>query len=209
MNIDEAQARVREVHRIMERTTLYTLLPGTPAIVGGALALAGCLASVGMIRSADFQDVLALSVGAQVGLCVMWGLIGVVAVMQEIVWTRRAARRLGISPMARPARFALFSLSPSLIVAVVLTLRILLEAQPRIDYIVPIWMMCYGTGVYAAGLFSVRPPRLLGLGFIVLGAVGLLWFAGYGVILAGLSFGLLHVVFGLWIRLRSQETSEA
>ena len=31
--------------------------------------------------------------------------------------------------------------------------------------IAPVWMMCYGTGVYAAGLFSVRLPRLLGLAF--------------------------------------------
>ena len=30
-----------------------------------------------------------------------------------------------------------------------------------VRYIAPIWMMCYGTGVYAAGLFSVRLPRLL------------------------------------------------
>ena len=73
--------------------------------------------------------------------------------------------------MARPARFAAFSLSPSVIVAMVLTLKLLLDGHIR--YIAPIWMMCYGTGVYAAGLFSLRLPRLLGLAFITTGAVGL------------------------------------
>ena len=60
MNRDEAEKRVREVHRIMERTTLYTLLPGVPAIVGGVLALAGCVVSVVMMHSLDFGEALGL-----------------------------------------------------------------------------------------------------------------------------------------------------
>ena len=57
-----------------------------------------------------------------------------------------------------------------------------LELQARyaegeeIQYIVPVWMMLYGTGVYTAGLFSIRPPRILGLTFIALGVVALLCF---------------------------------
>jgi len=202
MDRDEAQERVREVQRIMERTTLYTLLPGTPAVVGGLLALAGCAGSWFLLRSLDFKDMLGLSQGAQIGFCAMWVLIGIVAVTQEILWTRRAAKRQGISPTARPARFATLSLSPSLIVAVVLSIQFLLAHEPR--YIVPVWIMCYGTGLYAAGLFSVRLPRVLGLAFIVTGAVGLLWFAEYGVVLAALSFGVLHLAFGAAILLKTR-----
>ena len=69
----------------------------------------------------------------------------------------------------------------------------------EIQYIVPIWMMLYGTGVYTAGLFSIRPPRVLGMLFIALGVVALLVFPQYGVVSAALSFGLLHIVFGLYI----------
>ena len=35
MEVDEAQDRMREIQRIMETATLFTLLPGTAAIVGG------------------------------------------------------------------------------------------------------------------------------------------------------------------------------
>ncbi len=45
MDFDEAKARMREIQRIMETATLYTLLPGTAAIVGGVLVLLGCGAS--------------------------------------------------------------------------------------------------------------------------------------------------------------------
>ena len=61
MNHDEAQARMTEIQRIMERATLFTLLPGTPAIVGGLMVLAGCAVSCAMFHSLDFADILKLA----------------------------------------------------------------------------------------------------------------------------------------------------
>jgi hypothetical protein len=206
MEREDAQARIREVQRIMERAALHTLLPGAPALIGGALALAGCAVSLVILRSADFARAAALPAGCQVGLWVMWALIGAAALGQEIVLTARAAARRGLSFAERPARLAAYSLTPSVLVAAVLTFRLL--ADGHLQYLAPVWMMCYGTGVYAAGLFSLRLPRLLGLGFIVLGAAGLLCFPAFGVILVALSFGLLHVAFGLIVIRKSREDSE-
>jgi len=87
-------------------------------------------------------------------------------------------------------------------VAMVLTVKFLIAVEPKPDeirYIVPVWMMLYGTGVYTAGLFSVRAPRVLGLTFIAAGVVSLMAFPDYGVIAAAASFGLLHIVFGCYI----------
>ncbi len=97
---------------------------------------------------------------------------------------------------------AAFSLTPSVMVAAVLTLKFLMPAVPRPDevrYIVPVWMMLYGTGVYTAGLFSIRPPRILGLLFVAMGALSLLVFPELGVVSAAVSFGAMHVIFGLYI----------
>jgi hypothetical protein len=201
MNVDEAQARMQEIQRIMERATLFTLLPGVPAVVGGLLVLAGCGVSYAMFRSLDFADILHLSFAAQAAFCVMWFLIGLIGVLLEVLFTTRAAARQQLVPQ-RPMRVAAFSLTPSVVVAMVLTFRFLIRVEPKaeeIQYIVPIWMMLYGTGVYTAGLFSIRPPRVLGLAFLALGIIALLCFPGYGVVSAALSFGLLHIVFGLYI----------
>lgn len=202
MNREEAQVRMREIQRIMERATLWTLLPSTAAVMGGGLVLAGCAVSYAMIHSLDFADILRLSWNAQVGFCAMWFAIGAAGVLLETILTARAAKRRGLSMSVRGARVAAFSLTPSVIVAMVLTFKFLIPAQPRaeeIQYIVPVWMMLYGTGVYTAGLFSIRPPRVLGLIFIAAGVVALLAFQQYGVVSAALSFGLLHIVFGLYI----------
>ncbi len=219
MNVDEARDRMQEIQRIMERATLFTLLPGTPAVVGGLMVLAGCAVSYGMFRSLDFADILNLSVNNQILFCLMWFAIGVLGILLEVFLTTRAAERQNLMPTDRPMRVAAFSLTPSVVVAMVLTIKFLLPVNPEvvrmlmqfnfeipiepqaeeIQYIVPIWMMLYGTGVYTAGLFSVRAPRLLGITFIVLGIIALLFFPQYGVVSAALSFGLLHIVFGLYI----------
>ena len=211
MNRDEAQARMQEIQRIMERATLCTLLPGTAAILGGLLVLAGCGVSYAMFRSLDFADMLKMTINAQVMFCVMWFGIGVLGVVIEVVLTARAAKRQELSPTVRSAKVAAFSMTPCVVVAMVLTVKFLIPFEPRpeeIQYIVPVWMMLYGTGVYTAGLFSIRPPRILGLTFIAMGIIALLGFQQYGLVSAALSFGLLHVVFGIYI-LRRQRQGEA
>ena len=209
MNADEAQARMQEIQRIMERATLFTLLPGTPAVVGGLMVLAGCAVSYAMFRSLDFAAILHLSFASQAVFCVMWFAIGVIGVLLEVILTTRAAARQQLVPAHRPMRVAAFSLTPSVVVAMVLTFKFLIPLEPKaeeIQYIVPVWMMLYGTGVYTAGLFSIRPPRILGLTFIALGIVALLCFPQYGVVSAALSFGLLHIVFGLYILRKQRQT---
>ena len=58
MDADEAASRMQEIQRIMERATLLTLLPGTPAVIGGLMVLAGCAVSYAMFRSLDFAAIL-------------------------------------------------------------------------------------------------------------------------------------------------------
>ena len=209
MDVDEAQSRMEEIQRIMERATLFTLLPGTPAVIGGLLVLAGCAVSYAMFRSLDFADMLRMSLTAQMAFCVMWFLVGVIGVLVEVILTTRAAARQQLTPVDRPMRVAAFSLTPSVVVAMVLTYKFLIPVDPRpeeIRYIVPVWMMLYGTGVYTAGLFSIRPPRILGLVFLGLGVAALMFFPQYGVVSAALSFGLLHIIFGVYIIWKQRQT---
>ncbi len=133
----------------------------------------------------------------------MWVAIAVTAVAVNARLTVNMARRRRIALNARPAQVATFALTPCVVVAAVLSYQFLVVAgasnHEGIRYIAPVWMMLYGTGVYTAGLFSVRPPRVLGLVFLAAGIASLLWFPEYGVITAALSFGLLHILFGLYV----------
>lgn len=212
MDRAEAKARMEEIQRIMERATLWTLLPGTAAVIGGILVLIGCGVSYWMIRSIDFAAMLDIPFAQQVVFCVMWFSIGVSGVLLETILTARAAKAQGMSPTVRSARVATFSLTPPVVVAMVLTVKFLIPAEPRpeeIQYVVPVWMMLYGTGVYTAGLFSIRAPRALGLTFMAFGIVALMAFQEYGVVTAALSFGLLHIGFGFYILNKQRQGVES
>jgi hypothetical protein len=210
MDHDEAQVRMQEIQRIMERATLWTILPGTSAIIGGVMVLLGCLVSCIMFRSIknphfamiDFASLLELSLNAQIAFCVMWFLIGIGGIGAEIHFAQVQAKKQGIAPKGRSAKLAFYSLTPGVIIAMVLTVKFLVPAELRtheIQYIAPVWMMLYGTGVYTAGLFSVRAPRVLGMVFIAAGVVSIHFFQQYGVVTTGLSFGLFHIAFGLYV----------
>ena len=206
MEVDEAQARMREIQRIMETATLFTLLPGTAAIVGGVLVLLGCGASYWLLHSLNFADIMQLSMSGRVTLCAMWFGIAVVSVAVNVLFTARLAARQQIAINPRPAQVAMFALTPCVVVAAVLSLQFLMDGQPQeIRYIAPVWILLYGTGVYTAGLFSVRAPRMLGLAFLLTGIVALFGFPDYGVISVGLSFGLLHIVFGAYVLTKQRQ----
>jgi hypothetical protein len=202
MDREEALARIAEIQRVMERATRYTLLPGGAAVAGGLLVLGGCAVSFALLGTLDFAALLGLPVGQQVGFCLLWLAIGAAGIVTEAVVTARAARRQGLSTGGRSTRLALVSLSPSVLVAMLLTYKFLVPLEPRpeeVQYIVPVWMMLYGTGVFSMGQFSIRAPRWLGVSFIAAGAVSLLFLLDYGVLTAALSFGLFHIAFGLYI----------
>jgi hypothetical protein len=138
----------------------------------------------------------------------MWLVIAVASVVVNAVLTVRLAARQQVALNRRPAQVAMFALTPCVVVATVLTLQFLLEWQSReIRYIPPVWMMLYGTGVYTAGLFSIRAPRVLGLAFLLAGIVALFWFSTYGVISVAASFGLLHVVFGAYVLQKQRQVA--
>jgi hypothetical protein len=203
MDVDEAKNRMREIQRIMETATLYTLLPGAAAIIGGILVFAGCGVSLWMLQSGDFKSIMDLPPNQRVVFCLMWVAIAIVAVAVNAFLTFRMARRQRISMYARPTQVATFALSPCVVVAAVLSYQLFVVSgrlQPDgIRYIAPIWMMLYGTGVYTAGLFSVRPPRVLGLAFLAAGIAVLFFFPEHGVLSVAASFGLFHVLFGVYV----------
>jgi hypothetical protein len=117
-----------------------------------------------------------------------------------VVAMLRKAARLG-APLAGAVgrRFAM-SLAAPLIAGAALTWGVWIHSAWAL--MPAVWLLLYGTGVLAGGIFSVAAVRLLGVAFMVLGVAALATPPAWGNLWLGIGFGGLQLAFGLYIARR-------
>jgi hypothetical protein len=183
---DRARDNLRFIRETMERAGSFTAIPGWGGVAIGITALGAA-----MIAS---RETLPNS------WLLIW--LGEAAVALAIaMWTTASkAREAQTSLFTGPARRFVYSLAPPLFVGALLTA--LLVRIGSTGAIPGVWLLLYGTGVVTGGAFSIRIVPLMGLCFIVLGAVALFcpWSWGNAFLAAG--FGGFHILFGAVIARR-------
>jgi hypothetical protein len=174
------------IRQTMERATAFTAVPGWGGVGMGVLALAA--AGVAETRLTPTEWLVTWLVTSALGLT-LGG------------WTMAAkARRAGTTVFSYSGRRFVLSYVPPLLVGALLT-GVLVRAGLW-TALPGTWLLLYGTGVVTGGAFSVRVVPLMGLCFMVLGAVALFGPAAWGNLLMAAGFGALHIVFGLIIARR-------
>ena len=112
----------------------------------------------------------------------------------------RKARKSGVPLFSGPARKVAFSLSPPMVAGALLT--VVLFRAGLVNAIPGMWLLLYGTGVITGGMFSVSIVPVMGICFMLAGALGLLLPLIPGDWLMALGFGGLHIIFGTIIARR-------
>ena len=188
---------IRYIREIMQLSSEHTILPDRAAIVGGVLVLASTFLTWSLTHTADARNVVFLPPLQKLLVACVWTVTALSSVVLYWVLAVKESRRLGVSMESRPTRLARQAIGPSILAAAVLTLRLILDRH--YGFIPSIWMLCYGIGLYNAGLFSSEEPRLLGLLFMVTGIVSMLCLPDMDLWMSALSFGGYHIAFGLYV----------
>ena len=174
-----AMDNLRYIRRAMESSASFTSVPGLGGVVIGVSALVAAF-----LAETRFGD--------------QWLAVGVVDACVALTcgcWAMtRKARGEGIQLSRGVGRRFLFSLTPPLVAAVVLT--VVLQQMGASEAIPGTWLLLYGAGVVTGGTFSVRPVPVMGLSFMVLGVVAFVAPATWSNALLAAGFGGLHIVFG-------------
>ena len=179
---ERAMDNLRYIRETMERATAFTGISGWGEVaIGGTAVLASAFAA----RQPNFKMWLAVwMVEATISLLIAgWSM-------------DRKARAANMPLVYGPGRKAVFSLSPPIVAGGLLT--IVLFRAGLTNAIPGVWLLLYGTGVITGGMFSVPVVPIMGLCFMMLGALTLFlpgfvnWFMAAG-------FGGLHIVFGVII----------
>lgn len=180
---ERAMDNLRYIRETMERATAFTGISGWGEVaIGGTALLASFLAA----HQSTFKAWVAV-----------WMAEGLISLLIAGWSMDRKARAVQMPLMSGPGRKAVFSLSPPIVAGALLS--IVLVRAGMTNAIPGVWLLLYGTGVITGGMFSVGVVPIMGLCFMVLGALALFappaladWFMGAG-------FGGLHVVFGVII----------
>lgn len=177
---DRAMDNLRYIRETMERATPFTGISGRGEMAIGSTAL---LASVIAARQP--------TVKLWVAVWLAEGFISFLIAGWSMDRKARAAQRPLFSGSGRKA---VFSLAPPVIAGGLLT--IVLAHSISINELCGMWLLLYGTGVITGGMFSVRAVPVMGLCFMVLGALALFSPHGYANWYMAAGFGGLHLVFG-------------
>jgi hypothetical protein len=193
-NAQMARENLLYIRKTLEAAGQLTAIPGKGLMAAGFLAL---LASAfnAFVTGVPWRS----SPYPRIALAA-WGvvLIASVGIISYGIYRKSLKMCTPISPALLRKLF--WSLNPALFLGALFTA--LAVNSDNLDWIPVIWLGCYGAAIASGGQLSVAPVRYMGLCFLIcaLGAAisspeaGLAWLA--------VSFGWLHLVFGLYIARR-------
>ena len=174
---------LRFIRETMERSAVFTAVPGWGAVAIGGTAL-GAAWIAGRQTSVDRW-------------VTTWLVEAFVAVLITAAATANKLRGVEKSHFYRPLRNFAFGLAPPMLTGAVLTLA--LYRMGLVQMLPGTWLLTYGSGIVTGGSFSVRVVPLMGLCFMALGGAALFSPSGWEDAWLAAGFGGLHLVFGLII----------
>ena len=180
---DHALSQLRYIRSTMDGATRFTAVPGTgTAVIGLTALMAAALA-----QAQSTRDAMLL---VWVGEAVAAGAIGLAALVMK-------SRRAGVDLARGSARKFVLALVPSAICAAAVSLALAVHEQTTL--IPAVWLTGYGSAVIAAGTHSVPTIPIMGGAFVVAGLAALFVSPQYQNALLALSFGGIHIAFGIHI----------
>jgi hypothetical protein len=177
---DRARDNLRFIRETMERAGSFTAVPGWGGVAIGITAF-------GAAAISSFQKSPLAWLGT-------WMIEAAVAIAIASWTTFTKARASGASLFSGPGRRFVYSFTPPIFVGALLT--VLLYRAGLISTIAGMWLLLYGTAVVTGGAFSIRVVPLMGLCFMVLGAVALFSPTNWSNVLLAFGFGGFHILFG-------------
>ena len=180
---DRAIDNLKFIRETMERSTVFTSVPGYGGILMGATAAAAAYIahSQALIRDALMVWLTEAVLAFCIGLLAMW----------------QKTKISKTSLFSTPARKLAMNSLPPMLCGVFITLG--LWRFGHFEAMIPVWILCYGAAVVCGGAFSVKAVPIMGWCFIALGAIAFFLPVNLGNLMLGLSFGALHIVFGFII----------
>ena len=201
MNKENYLKDLNEIRGIMEKSTRFITLSGLSGVSAGIIALFGALLAYKTVyNQQDYLGYRQASLDAatiSTLLSIAAGTL-ILAAVSVIYFTRQKARKEGQRIWSVHVQRLLINMAIPLVTGGILCLMLLVKGY--IGLIAPLTLLFYGLALVHASKYTMETIRSLGILQIVLGLVAT-WFIGYGLIFWAVGFGLLHIVYGIYMHI--------
>jgi hypothetical protein len=181
-----AVENLRYIRNTIEAADTFTTVPGKGCIAMGVTAL------------------IAVAIESIPGFAPHWLAVWVgaalVACGSALYFMEAKARAQGLSLRRAVARRFFMTLAPAFLAGAILTAALVGHVEREL--ITGAWLLLYGTGLTACGLFAVPAVFTAGIAFMALGTATLWLPAGSAHIVLALGFGGIHIALGATIAKR-------
>ncbi len=198
MDADWASRNLQVIRTLMERSARYRR------------ALAPVLIVIGIFGVVAAVVPCFVPIEENGSFAAFWMAVGLAALVAAFVLVRGQALKEAEPFWSSPTRRVTQAFLPAFFIGFIAGLSFICLDFParKAGWILPpIWMVCYGSGLHAAGFFMRRGIKLLGWIFVILGsALGLTAISQQGLrspaaghYAMGIFFGLMHVGCGVYL----------
>ena len=197
----ERLQEVKDIRRLMERSSRFISLSGLSGVAAGVFALTGAAIARyiifknyyneyndrGFFASNDFSSLkwqlIILSAG-----------VFAAAFFSAFYFTWRKSNRQGFSLWNLTSRRLFWNMTIPLVAGGIFILGMLQYDEWR--FVAPCCLLFYGLALVNASKYTLTDIRYLGYCEIILGLINMQWI-GHGLYFWAVGFGLLHILYGI------------
>jgi hypothetical protein len=201
---EEPSETLRDIKRMMERSSRFISLSGLSGVSAGICALAGVWIALRWVddyfRNANYDSAYGYLVDERhllkerlLGLAAA---VLVAALVSSTFFTWRKARRSGLPVWDFSSKKLAINMAIPLVVGALFVLALYIRLEW--DMLAPACLVFYGLALVNASKYTLTDIRYLGIIEIVLGCVNL-YYAQWGIYFWAIGFGVLHIVYGLFM----------
>lgn len=210
-NPQQQLEHLAEMRALMERSTRFLSLSGLSGVWAGICALAGVAVVYFYLGMLPFAPAGKFYYYEQAIRTVKWGLsyewvfllIAIAILSAALIggafFTIRKARRRGERVWDATSRRLLVAMAIPLVAGGIFGLALLWRGY--LSLLAPSTLIFYGLALTNGSKYTLRDVEYLGFSEIALGLLGL-FYPGYGLEIWAVGFGILHILYGLWMYVR-------
>jgi hypothetical protein len=193
---------IAEIRSMMERSSKFLSLSGWAGIMAGIYSLTGAFIAYKFLNFNPGQIAYTIEPGRLPDLpkvIILAVLILILAIGTAFFVSYKKANQKGENGWNPTSRRLLVSMAVPLVTGGILILIFI--SKNLLGLIAPFTLIFYGLALYNAGKYTYDEVKFMGIIQIGLGLISS-WFIEYGLLFWSFGFGIVHIVYGIYMHLR-------